>query len=869
MCCILNDFIQEDAESDISIVWSDEVEDDDDGILTGEDQEENMSDEVGVVEGQDSRFIVLMCRLVFLWQVIHGLSERVIHGLLCILSAFFKEIAKSYPALLNVSINFPSSLYLFRKWTGSNRDNFSKFTMCPKCSKLYTYDEINGPSRIIKCTNSWLIQSLPRRVLEKCNAKLVKEVHMANGKIRIYPLKTFCYNSIIEALKVMIQREKFLEKCNNWKSRVSPPGIMTDVYDGKIWKSLFGDEGPFSGPNHLAFLINVDWFQPYKRRSTSIGAIYLTLLNLPREERYKRENIIVVGIIPSLGDGGEPPSLNMLIEPLVEDLKRLFVGVEFETSQKTNVTCYGLLIGCSSDIPANKKLCGFLSHSAHKGCSRCLKNFPSIRIGNHSKINYSGFEDTLWEKRTNEDHRQKAKDICKAQSKREKEKLEKENGLRYSKLLDLPYYDAIKFCLIDPMHNLFLGTSKKMFTLWLEKDILGPNSLKNLKQSIQNVKVPADVGRIPSNIESNYSRFTAEEWKNWTLYYSLFVLRHVLPDAHFNCWQKFVLACTFICSPYITENDVKRANILFIRFGKKVEQLYGAKVVTPNMHFHAHLAECVEDFGPVQTFWCFAFERFNGLITDIPTNHHSIELQYMRSILNWSFAGFYHKTDMSQNDEVVDAVLRSVQKPVVFCNAIPLVPSWSGIITVDTIQDLSTVTLSGRSENHGLTKDDMILLRQMYSFFYQDIGLESLAQTCYRYRSIKVGQERFGSIADKRSSKSSNIVAVWCGPNGEVLDAHEASISKLRPGKIKYFLDHSVKFNDQYYKHTVACVSWYNDYEKADSTMNLKPISEWSEKLVSPGPACFIPVQRILGKCIVLTNTLEKRVCICPLQRKL
>ena len=45
-------------------------------------------------------------------------------------------------------------------------------------------------------------------------------------------------------------------------------------------------------------LLHLYWFQPYTHTQTSIGVIYLTVLNLPRYLRYKRENVILVGIIP-------------------------------------------------------------------------------------------------------------------------------------------------------------------------------------------------------------------------------------------------------------------------------------------------------------------------------------------------------------------------------------------------------------------------------------------------------------------------------------------------------------------------------------------------------------------------------------------
>ena len=48
-------------------------------------------------------------------------------------------------------------------------------------------------------------------------------------------------------------------------------------------------------------MLNVDWFQPFERiNSVSIGAIYVVCMNLPREVRFLRENVFLVGIIPSL-----------------------------------------------------------------------------------------------------------------------------------------------------------------------------------------------------------------------------------------------------------------------------------------------------------------------------------------------------------------------------------------------------------------------------------------------------------------------------------------------------------------------------------------------------------------------------------------
>ena len=79
--------------------------------------------------------------------------------------------------------------------------------------------------------------------------------------------------------------------------------MYRDVYDGQLWKDFLEPDGePFLtlpyNYYYYAFCLNVDWFQPFKHTTHSEGAAYLTVLNLPRKERYLQENVILLGIIP-------------------------------------------------------------------------------------------------------------------------------------------------------------------------------------------------------------------------------------------------------------------------------------------------------------------------------------------------------------------------------------------------------------------------------------------------------------------------------------------------------------------------------------------------------------------------------------------
>ena len=100
------------------------------------------------------------------------------------------------------------------------------------------------------------------------------------------------------------------------------------------------------------------------------------------------------------------------------------------------------------------------------------------------------------------------------------------------------------------------------------------------------------------------------------------------------CWRHFVLACRLLCQPSVTVEKVKLADALLLQFCRRTERIYGKEVITPNMHMNCHLCECVNDFGPLHSFWLFACERFNGILGMLPNNNRSIEVQMTKRFLS-------------------------------------------------------------------------------------------------------------------------------------------------------------------------------------------------------------------------------------------
>src|SRR5271170_4685574 len=119
-------------------------------------------------------------------------------------------------------------------------------------------------------------------------------------------------------------------------------------------------------------MLNLDWFQPYEGTVHSTGVIYAAICNLPCDIRFKRENLLILGILP----GSHEVSLhkiNHYLAPNVDELLSLWAGITlnctFEYQNGRNICAALILISC--DIPAARKICGHVS--ALISCHRCEK----------------------------------------------------------------------------------------------------------------------------------------------------------------------------------------------------------------------------------------------------------------------------------------------------------------------------------------------------------------------------------------------------------------------------------------------------------------------------------------------------------------
>ncbi|EXX62931.1 hypothetical protein RirG_157130 [Rhizophagus irregularis DAOM 197198w] len=237
---------------------------------------------------------------------------------------------------------FPGSLYLARNVLGL-KDQHHNFAACLKCHKLYNKKEVeefqqNGNLTVMKCSHVEFPNSTSRR-LKQCQTPLAERSTLLHGRIKIRSEKIFPFASIRNQLASMYCRLGFERNLRHWSERKRFDNILTDIYDSQVWKNFkeTSDENsakffrPEVADSNLGLMLNLDWFQPYNGVIHSTGVIYAAICNLPQDMRFKRENMLVLGLLPGPNEVSLH-QINHYLAPIVNKLVLLWDGVTFDNT---------------------------------------------------------------------------------------------------------------------------------------------------------------------------------------------------------------------------------------------------------------------------------------------------------------------------------------------------------------------------------------------------------------------------------------------------------------------------------------------------------------------------------------------------------
>ena len=121
---------------------------------------------------------------------------------------------------------------------------------------------------------------------------------------------------------------------------------IEDIY-GWLYRSL-DRKGILSSGNNISFILNTDGVPVFKSSKVSIWPLYLIINELPHHKRLAKENMLFAG----MWFGDKKPAMWTFLKPFHELFSKLEQGVNFSVNGIGNVTCQGVLLGGTCDLPA-------------------------------------------------------------------------------------------------------------------------------------------------------------------------------------------------------------------------------------------------------------------------------------------------------------------------------------------------------------------------------------------------------------------------------------------------------------------------------------------------------------------------------------
>ena len=248
---------------------------------------------------------------IFKYQARFRLSDVAIDSLI----KFFQRVLKD--AHLNRFKDFPSSSYTSRKLLQISKRS-KTYAVCTECNTLYNTSDVVAEEGF-KCKHV----EFPQTKRKPCEAELTVHVPIAN-EIKRRPKLLFLLPNLKIQINSLYQRSEFKQQLRKWTNRVVDSDMLADIYDGRIWKDFPNISNvpyftPETADSHLGIMMNLDWFQPFDSSVYSCGAIYGVICNLPREIRFKKENMLILGLLPGPNEV-KLHKINHFLSPIVDEL---------------------------------------------------------------------------------------------------------------------------------------------------------------------------------------------------------------------------------------------------------------------------------------------------------------------------------------------------------------------------------------------------------------------------------------------------------------------------------------------------------------------------------------------------------------------
>jgi hypothetical protein len=227
-----------------------------------------------------------------------------------------------------------------------------------------------------------------------------------------------------------------------------------------------------------------------------------------------------------------------------------------------------------------------------------------------------------------------------------------------------------------------------------------------------------------------------------------------------------------------------------------------------------HLRENLLDFGPLSAFWCFPFERYNGILEQINTSWMQPEKQMLLKFSQKQRLQYLGaKSVNSAEDDFMHSVVESTLTSTVGDASSVNQSGTQDIIVMQQIKGFNCIVSSTdatkRDYHHPIppikekyfSNTEQECLCEMYQVLYPSLNVTEVPRLYRECKKMIINHEEYIS-SKARSQKSSAVAAKWPGVVG--IDAHGEA--PLRIAQVISYIEHSLDTNKT---HMLARVRWY------------------------------------------------------------
>lgn len=501
----------------------------------------------------------------------------------------------------------PSSKYMYFNHIDRS-DNYLKYHIfCPECDKYF--GNTNNFTEYVNCNCGHVITVSSSNYFLSIDLESQFKTLFNNTTI-VDSLLTYRFN----------------------RSKINDTALE-DIYDGAEYRKFFDNGNVLSHMFNFSYSFNTDGIPMGKSCGKTIWPIYITLNELPPNERSK--HVLLAGLYI----GKKDPNQNMFLQPFVEQANKLSLhGFNWNHNGK-DVKSKAIPLCAIVDSVARFQMLNMSGINAYYACTFCYQKaehtikgqrFPPCIQKAPERTTESTIKDieNTFEKRNERDIRKKYVKGVKGPT----------------ALLQLHFFNLIAGFVPDYMHCILLGvirlhtellfdcSRKKFWKTGDNDEIATKHIICAIDERFTNIRALTSITRSVRSL-SQISIWKASEWRSWLIFYCVPCLKGLLKKKYLKHLAMLSKATNILLQKSVTKKEVAQAHKLFLTYVFLFNKYFGVTSMVLNVHLLIHIAQSVLNWGPLWTHNTFVYEGQNRHLLQLLHSPGQVVKQIARKFL--------------------------------------------------------------------------------------------------------------------------------------------------------------------------------------------------------------------------------------------